>query len=235
MICPVRYDVIRIRPHASHASAWQSLVECPCASRHACPLALSGHGGTRSFCAICLGLVRPAKSRNAFHGIAGADPPSLAVADPVSSPCGELTSRCWPCRASRSRPRRVSGSRSVARKAHEPNPTRCPAKRAPTGSRSRLGFGLSTGTVHRVQAHAVGHLRRCPCWSGASGGLRGSYGRRSAGEFSGRTALQSWKLAGEERPRLFPAEAVEALIGGPMRFGREVGDPQGPRQLRGTA
>ena len=59
MICPVRYDVIRIRPHASHASAWQSSVECSRASRHACPLALSGHGGTRSFCAICPGRADP--------------------------------------------------------------------------------------------------------------------------------------------------------------------------------
>lgn len=51
--CPVRYDVIRTSPQASHTSAWQSLVERSRARRHVCPLALSGHAGTRRFwCAI---------------------------------------------------------------------------------------------------------------------------------------------------------------------------------------
>ncbi len=43
---PVRYDVIRTRPHAWHTSASQSFVERSRASCHACPAARRGHGGT---------------------------------------------------------------------------------------------------------------------------------------------------------------------------------------------
>ena len=83
MICPVRYDVIRTRPHASHASAWQTLVECARASCHACPLALGARGDAQLLRHLSWP-VRPARFVKRIHGTAGPDRPCLVVADTLS-------------------------------------------------------------------------------------------------------------------------------------------------------